>query len=123
MILHKSRSKIAGFFYSTQMQMAQIAEEIQYVQIAVEVVRKGQENDRLDMAYQEMCETESVRISLQYYIDYVKKTYLELPGFVQRLDMLDSSTKPYWSETIPGITKKIETLPYNGCNKLIEEID
>lgn len=37
--------------YSTQMQMAQIAEEIQYVQIAVEEVRKGQENDRLAMAY------------------------------------------------------------------------
>ena len=201
--------------YSTQMQMAQIAEEIQHVQIAVEEVRKGQENDRLAMAYsckqkllqamaikdkklrtmalmnlvssaedsrnllmlsqnvnvqllkdepesvwgkimngstpqkieqrmeevreslsavnmvsfieamayQEMGETESARISLIYYSDYVKKTYLGLPGFVQRLDMLDSSTKPYWSETIPGITKKIEALPYNGCNKLVEEID
>ena len=201
--------------YSTQMQMAQIAEEIQYVQIAVEEVRKGQENDRLAMAYsckqkllqamamkdkklrtmalmnlvssaedsrnllmlsqnvnvqllkdepesvwgkimsgstpqkieqrmeeireslcavnmvlfaeamayQEMGEIESARLSLKYYSDYVQKTYLDLPGFVQRLDMLDSSTKPYWSETIPDITKKIEALPYNGCNKHIEEID
>ena len=201
--------------YSTQMQMAQIAEEIQYVQIAVEEVRKGQENDRLAMAYsckqkllqamaikdkklrtmalmnlassaedsrnllmlsqnvnvqllkdepesvwgkimsgstpqkierrmeeireslcavnmvsfaeamayQEMGETESARLSLPYYSDYVQKTYLELPGFVQRLDMLDSSTKPYWSETIPDITKKIEALPCNSDNELIEEID
>ena len=36
---------------STQMQMAQIAQEIQYVQLAVEEVRKGQENDRLAIAY------------------------------------------------------------------------
>lgn len=37
--------------FSTQMQMAQIAEEIQVVQIAVEEVRMGQEYDRLAMAY------------------------------------------------------------------------
>lgn len=37
--------------YATQMQMAQIAEEIQCVQIAVEEVRKGQEFDRLATAY------------------------------------------------------------------------
>lgn len=201
--------------YSTQMQMAQIAEEIQYIQIAVEEVRKGLENDRLAMAYsckqkllqamaikdkklrtmalmslvssaedsrnllmlsqnvnvqllkdepesvwgkimsgskpqkieqrmeeireslcavnmvsfteamayQEMGETESARLSLQYYSDYVQKTYLECPGFVERLDMLDSSTKPYWSETIPDITKKIEALPCNADKKQIEEID
>ncbi len=37
--------------YSTQMQMAQIAEQIQLVQIAVEEVRQGQEFDRLASAY------------------------------------------------------------------------
>ena len=37
--------------YASQMQMAQIAEQIQLVQIAVEEVRRGQENDRLAMAY------------------------------------------------------------------------
>lgn len=36
---------------STQMQMAQIAEQIQVVQLAVEEVRMGQENDRLATAY------------------------------------------------------------------------
>lgn len=36
---------------SMQMQMAQIAEQIQEVQIAVEEVRKGQEYDRLAIAY------------------------------------------------------------------------
>ena len=36
---------------STQMQMAQIAEQIQSVQLAVEEVRMGQESDRLASAY------------------------------------------------------------------------
>ena len=37
--------------YATQMQMAQIAEQIQFVQVAVEEVRQGQEYDRLATAY------------------------------------------------------------------------
>lgn len=37
--------------FSSQMQMAQIAEQIQYVQVAIEEVRQGQENDRLATAY------------------------------------------------------------------------
>lgn len=37
--------------YATQMQMAQIAEQIQLVQVAVEEVREGQEYDRLATAY------------------------------------------------------------------------
>lgn len=37
--------------FSAQMQMAQIAEQIQAVQIAVEEVRRGQEYDRLATAY------------------------------------------------------------------------
>ena len=37
--------------YATQMQMAQIAEQIQLVQVAIEDVRRGQEYDRLATAY------------------------------------------------------------------------
>ena len=37
--------------YAMQMQLAQIAEEIREIQIAVEEVRQGQEYDRLAMAY------------------------------------------------------------------------
>ena len=37
--------------YATQMQMIQIAEQIQSVQVAVEEVRKGQEYDRLANSY------------------------------------------------------------------------
>ncbi|MBM7643400.1 hypothetical protein [Streptococcus loxodontisalivarius] len=37
--------------YATQLQMAQIAEKIENVQLAIEDVRKGQESDRLAIAY------------------------------------------------------------------------
>ena len=37
--------------YAMQMQMAQIAEQIQHVQVAIEEVRQGQEYDRLATAY------------------------------------------------------------------------
>lgn len=37
--------------YASQMQMAQIAEQIQVVQLSIEEVRQGQEYDRLAMAY------------------------------------------------------------------------
>lgn len=37
--------------YASQMQMAQIAEQIQVVQLAIEEARQGQEYDRLAMAY------------------------------------------------------------------------
>ena len=177
--------------YATQMQMAQIAEQIQFVQLAVEEVRQGQEYDRLAtayscqqkflqaasmknpelkavallgiasaaedsrnllmqsqsgnvafikdqpesmwgklisgakpekinarmneireslcavnmvslveaMAYQEMGEPESARISLQYYAGYLEKTYLEPKELLQRLDMIDPSPENYWTKT------------------------
>lgn len=191
--------------YATQMQMAAIAEQIQYVQIAVEEVRQGQEYDRLAtayscqqkllqamaiknpelkamallriasdaedsrnllmqsqsaniefiknqpesywgkvlsgatpekvnarmyelreslcavnmvslaeaMAYQEMGETESARLSLEYYANHIQKTYLETKGLVERLDMVDPSPENYWSKTLPDIEKKIQLLPCN----------
>ncbi len=189
--------------FSNQMQMAQIAEQIQEVQLAVEEVRQGQEYDRLAtayscqqkllqasqirnpeirsmallqlasaaedsrnllmlsqrsnisfiaeqpasiigkiisgakadkinlrmneireslcavnmvslaeaMAYQEMGEEEAARRSLQYYADFVRKTYLEIPGLIERLDLIDPSPENYWSKTLPDIEKKIQALP------------
>lgn len=41
----------AATSFAAQMQMAQIAEEIQEVQVAIEEVRQGQEDDRLATAY------------------------------------------------------------------------
>ena len=64
------------------------------------------------MAYQELGETEAAQLSLQYYADYIQKTYIDSKGFVERLDMIDPSPKLYWSETLPEIAKQIQALPH-----------
>lgn len=199
--------------YATQMQMAQIAEQIQVVQLAIEEVRQGQEFDRLAtayscqqkliqameiknpelkemalmqiasdaensrnllmlsqktnigfiteqpesffgkmisgatpekintrmneireslcavnmvslteaLAYQELGENEAARKSLTYYAGFVRKTYLEIPGLVDRLDLIDPSPENYWSKTLPDIEKRIETLPCNQEQGALEE--
>lgn len=199
--------------YATQMQMAQIAEQIQIVQLAVEEVRMGQEYDRLAtayscqqkllqameiknpelramalmqiasdaedsrnllmlsqktnvgfitdqpesffgkiiggatpekinsrmneireslcavnvvslaeaIAYQELGEDSAARKSLVYYGEFVQKTYLAVPGLVERLDLIDPSPENYWSRTLPNIEKRIQALPCNQEQNLIEE--
>lgn len=198
--------------YATQMQMAQIAEQIQIVQLAVEEVRMGQEYDRLAtayscqqkllqameiknpelramaliqiasdaedsrnllmlsqktnvgfitdqpesffgkiiggatpekinsrmneireslcavnmvslaeaIAYQELGEDSAARRSLAYYGEFVQKTYLAVPGLVERLDLIDPSPENYWSRTLPDIEKRIQALPCNQEQNLIE---
>ena len=189
--------------FSTQMQMAQIAEQMQIVQFAIEEVRQGQEFDRLAMAYScqqkllqtmeiedpklrstmlcqlassaedsrnllmftqeanvrfiseqpesfiqkvihgapvkkinarmneirdslcavnmvsfaeamaynEMGETAAARKSLEYYATFLKKTYLEKPGLVERLDLIDPASERYWTNTLPEINKMVQSLP------------
>lgn len=198
--------------YASQMQMAQIAEQIQAVQSAIEEVRQGQEYDRLAMAYscqqkllqameirnpelkamallqiasdaedsrnllmqsqnvnlsfikdqpesffgkllsgatpdkisqrineireslsavnmvslaeamayQEMGENAAARQSLQYYAEYIEKSYLSTKGLVERLDLIDPAPEHYWSKTLPDIKKKIQALPCVGEVALLE---
>lgn len=201
--------------YANQMQLAQIAEQIQMVQLAVEEVRQGQEYDRLAtayscqqkliqameiknlalkemalmqiasdaedsrnllmlsqktnvgfiadqpesfwgklvggakpekiisrinevreslcavnmvslaeaIAYQELGESVAARKSLTYYGEFVRDTYLSVPGLVERLDLIDPSPENYWSKTLPDIEKKIQELPCNQELGLFEEGD
>lgn len=67
------------------------------------------------MAYEELGEREASKKSLQYYADYIEKTYLETEGFVERLDMIDPAPENYWSEIVPKIQQKIQALP--GVNQ------
>lgn len=188
--------------FAMQMQIAEIAEEIQNVQLAIEEVRKGQENDRIAtaqscqqkliqamaiknsglkemallklasdaedsrnllmqsqmqnisyiakepesfwrkvitgekpekintriseirdsleavsmvslveaIAYQEMGESEAATKSLDYYASFIKKTYLDVEGLVERLDSIDPSTQNYWTTMIPNLQEKIMKL-------------
>lgn len=201
--------------YASQMQMAQIAEQIQVVQLAIEEVRQGQEYDRLAMAYscqqkilqameirnpklktmallqiasdaedsrnllmqsqnanlkfikdqpetffgkllsgatpekinqrmneireslsavnmvslteamayQEMGENAAARQSLQYYADYIEKSYLSTKGLVERLDLIDPAPENYWTKTLPDIKKKIQALPCIEEMQLLEGDD
>lgn len=202
--------------FATQMQMAQIAEQIESVSIAIESVRKGQEDDRLAiayscqqkllqareiknhelqsrmllqvisdaedsrnllmlsqksnlkfisdqpestfgkllkgekpekiesrineirdglnavnmvslaeaLAYSELGEKEAARRSLMYFADFIRETYLETPGFVERLDMIDPSPKNYWTSTLPRIKQNIVALPvYSEAIKIEGNID
>ena len=201
--------------YASQMQMAQIAEQIQVVQLAIEEVRQGQEYDRLAMAYscqqkllqamemknpelkamallqiasdaedsrnllmqsqnvnltfikeqpesffgkllsgatpdkisqrmneireslsavnmvslteamayQEMGEHAAARQSLQYYADYIEKSYLSTKGLVERLDLIDPAPENYWTKTLPDIKKKIQALPCIEEMQLLEGDD
>lgn len=188
--------------FSMQMQIAQIAEQIQFIQFAVEEVRQGQEYDRLAtayscqqkllqimsieksdlrekalltlasdaedsrnllmqsqkanilyiknqpsnfigkflngakqddinnrmnqireslnavnmvslveaIAYQEMGENLASKISLEYYSDYINKTYLTDKSLVERLDLIDPSPVNYWSENLPIINNQIKNI-------------
>lgn len=200
--------------YSNQIQLAQIAEDIRYVQLAVEEVREGQENDRLaiaysckqkllqamqiedhnlkkiallnlvssaednrnklmlsqasnikllkeqpkdfwgkffkgekedlkkdkriaelrenmnalnlvslaeTLAYQELGEHKAANITLQYFGDYINKTYLSDKAFIERLDSLNPSPKKYWSTMLPSISNRIKQLDIEE-KKLLEEV-
>ncbi len=200
--------------YSNQIQLAQIAEDIRYVQLAVEEVREGQENDRLaiaysckqkllqamqiedhnlkkiallnlvssaednrnklmlsqasnvkllkeqpkdfwgkffkgekedlkkdkriaelrenmnalnlvslaeTLAYQELGEHKAANIALQYFGDYINKTYLSDKAFIERLDSLNPSPKKYWSTMLPSISDRIKQLDIEE-KKLLEEV-
>lgn len=73
------------------------------------------------MAYQEMGEAETAQLSLQYYAEYIKKTYLDTNGFVERLDMIDPSPENYWSKTLPSIEQHIKALSCNTKLNFIGE--
>lgn len=63
------------------------------------------------MAYQEMGENAAARQSLQYYAEYIEKSYLSTKGLVERLDSIDPSSENYWTKTLPDIKRKIQALP------------
>ncbi len=73
------------------------------------------------MTYLELGEEAAARCSLDYYADYIQKTYIAFEGFVERLDMLDPSPSNYWSNLIPAIIQKIKALPCIDSDSLSEE--
>lgn len=71
------------------------------------------------MAYLELGEEVASRKSLDYYADYLKRTYLSTEGLVERLDLIDPSPENYWTKNLPKIQEKIESLPEPEDIKMI----
>lgn len=72
------------------------------------------------LAYQELGEVDAARTSLDYFAKYIDNTYLDKPGLIQRLDMVDPSPDNYWSAALPAISRNIHALPYAENVKSIE---
>jgi len=75
------------------------------------------------IAYQEMGEDDAARQSLEYYAEYIKKTYLDTEGLVERLDMIDPAPENYWTKALPEIQKRIMELPGNQTPFISAEDD
>ena len=73
------------------------------------------------MAYQELGEYESARQSLIYFATFINDTYIAASGVIDRLDMVDSQAKNYWSKTLPSINKEILELPCITNSGLLEK--
>ena len=74
------------------------------------------------IAYRELREYHAAKKSLEYYSDYIKRTYLENENIIERLDMLDASPKNYWSKLLPQIAESIDALPCETFEELKGEV-
>lgn len=72
------------------------------------------------MAYFELGERKAAEKSLMYYSDFLRDTYTSRVGILERLDMNDSDTGLFWSNTIPDLCRKIEALPKASEQMLLE---
>ncbi|MBE5940310.1 MAG: hypothetical protein E7266_07920 [Lachnospiraceae bacterium] len=106
--------------YATQMQMAQIAEQIQLVQIAVEEVRQGQEYDRLATAYscqQKLLQAEKINNAglkenalLRIAQDAEDSRNLLMKSQSANVDIIKNEPESYWAKFVSGSKQqKIDT--------------
>ena len=106
--------------YAMQMQMAQIAEQIQVVQQAVEEVRQGQENDRLAIAYscqQKLVQAIKLRnpelknyALMQIASDAEDSRNLLMLSQKVNVDFIKSQPESFWKKVFAGADlKKVDT--------------
>ena len=100
--------------YASQMQMAQIAEQIRSVQVAVEEVRQGQEFDRLATAYscqQKLLQAMAIRnpelkamALLQIASDAEDSRNLLMQSQSANLTFIKDQPESFWGKLISGAT-------------------
>jgi hypothetical protein len=104
--------------FNAQNQIAQIAEEIQYVQIAVEEVRKGQENDRLAIAYsckQKLLQamaienTEIKQMALMNLVASAEDSRNKLMlSQTQNVEFLKNQPNDFWGKLLKGAKEEVK---------------
>ena len=87
--------------YATQMQMAQIAEQIQFVQVAVEEVRQGQEYDRLATAYS--CQQKLMAL-MQLVSDAENSRNLLMQSQSANAAFIKNQPESTWGKILSGAT-------------------
>ena len=98
--------------YAMQMQLAQIAEQIQNVQIAIEEVRQGQESDRLASAYscqQQLLQASVIRnpqlknmALLQIAADAENSRNLLMQSQKANIAFIQSQPESFWGKLLTG---------------------
>ena len=98
--------------YASQMQMAEIAEQIQIVQVAIEEVRQGQEYDRLAMAYscqQKLLQTMAIKnpelrtmALLRIALDAEDSRNLLMQSQGMNIEFIKSQPESFWGKLISG---------------------
>lgn len=68
------------------------------------------------MSYHELGEYQSAKKSLEFFSNYINRTYLEDKYLIRRLDLNDSDN--YWSKYLNEINKKIKALPNMEKNQI-----
>lgn len=102
--------------YASQMQMAQIAEQIQLVQLAIEEVRQGQEFDRLALAYscrQKLLQAMSIKnlalrttVLLQVASDAEDSRNKLMLSQSANIEFIKKQPESFWEKQIRGASQK-----------------
>ena len=73
------------------------------------------------IGYQVLGEEESMKKSLNYYRNYLDKSYFKVEGLIERLDSMDSLPENYWTKKVPSLEANIKELSYNSEKELLIE--
>ena len=119
--------------YATQMQMAQIVEEIHTVQLAIEEVRQGQEFDRLAMAYscqQKLLQTLQIKNAglkamalLQIASDAEDSRNLLMQSQNANLAFIKEQPESFWGKLISGANPEKISLRMNEIRESLSAVN
>lgn len=119
--------------YATQMQMAQIAEQIQAVQLAIEEVRQGQEYDRLASAYScqqkllQAMEIKNPKLKLIALLNLTSSAEesrnLLMQSQIANLNFIKNQPNTFWGKLKSGANQDIITQRINEIRESLRVVN